>query len=350
MAAAHRGPSADLNTTGTADLKDDLLSQSRGFGFFQAVRLLRHFQRRDAHPSAQTGDSDHGVRVRPKLSLGFPPGDIDRIEAVEDNEHTRYEIVANFLGLYGTSSPLPTFYTEDLLLEAGQDESVSRDFIDIFNQRLYQLLYRAWARNRWFLQIAEEQSPAYLERLYCLLGLGHPTLRRDMPEAHRLLRYIGLLTQSPRSAAGLAALLQDALGDVPVEIVPCIPRTAEIPREQRMRMGMNSNCLGVDSIVGREIEDRMGKFRIRIGPLSQSDFQRLTPGNAGHTLLVFLTHFYITEPLAYDVELILAAGQAQTMSLGDPVRSVLGVTTWMFSAESPGQVRRLLCSPPITGE
>ncbi len=339
MAAALRGSSPDLNAAETAHLENDLLAQGRKFSFFQAVRLLRHFQRRDFDPSAQTGDSEHGIRVRPKLSLGFAPADIDRIKALEANGETRYEIIANFLGLYGTCSPLPTFYTEDLLLEAGQDESVSRDFIDIFNQRLYQLLYRAWTRNRWFFQIAEEQDPVCLDRLYCLLGLGHPTLRRNMPEAPRLLRYIGLLSQFPRSAAGLAALLRDALGDVPVEIVPCMARTAKIPEDQRLQMGMTSNCLGVDSIIGEEIEDRMGQFRICLGPLSQSDFLRFTPGNAGYELLVFLMDFYLTEPLACEVELILAAEQAQTVRLGDPVRSMLGVATWVFSVESLGEVR-----------
>jgi type VI secretion system protein ImpH len=339
MAAAHRRPSADLNTAGPADLKNDLLTQGREFSFFQAVRLLQHFRPRQGEPPSQPGDEGPAVRVRPNLSLAFPSADIDGIAAEENDGDTSYRIVANFLGLYGTCSPLPTFYTEDLLLEAGQDESVSRDFIDIFNERLYQLLYRTWTRSRWFLQIAEENNPVYLERLYCLLGLGHAALRKDMPQARRLLRYIGLLSQFPRSAAGLTALLRDALNDVPITIIPCIPRSAVIPVAQRMEMGGANNCLGLDSIVGEEIEDRMGKFRIQIGPLSQSDFLRFTPGNAGYDLLIQLTDFYISEPLAYDVELILAADQAQTVCLGDAARSMLGVSAWVFSVESLGEVR-----------
>lgn len=336
MAAAHRRPSADLNAAGPAHLENDLLTQGREFSFFQAVRLLRHLRPRRGEPS---GDVEPAARVRPNLSLAFPSADIDRITEMEDDGATRYEIVANFLGLYGTSSPLPTFYTEDLLLEDGQDESVSRDFIDIFNQRLYQLLYRTWTRSRWFLQVAEENDPIYLERLYCLLGLGHAALRRDMPQARLLLRYIGLLSQFPRSAAGLTALLQDALNDVPISIIPCIARLAEIPVEQRLAMGVANNCLGLDSIVGEQIEDRMGKFRIRIGPLSQADFLRFTPGHVDYDLLIRLTDFYISEPLAYEMELILAADQARTVRLGDASRSMLGVSAWVFSDESLGEVR-----------
>ncbi|MFO8111269.1 MAG: type VI secretion system baseplate subunit TssG [Desulfosalsimonadaceae bacterium] len=69
------------------------------------------------------------------MSLAFPPADIDRIQEMDLQEHSGYEITANFLGLYGISSPLPTFYTEELMHEAAEDESVCRDFIDVINQR-----------------------------------------------------------------------------------------------------------------------------------------------------------------------------------------------------------------------
>jgi len=187
--------------------------------------------------------------------------------------------------------------------------------------------------------VTEEHNDLDLERLFCLLGLGESKLRRSIPDARGLLRYIGLFTQFPHSATGLITILRDALEDVPVALVPCIPRMAKIPEPQRLKMGLSGSTLGVDAFVGEEIEDRMGKFRIQIGPLSQADFLRFTPGRPGHVKLTALTELYITEPFEYEVELILAAKQAQTVCLGDSVRSVLGVTTWVFSEESLGEVR-----------
>ncbi|MEJ2037769.1 MAG: type VI secretion system baseplate subunit TssG, partial [Desulfosarcinaceae bacterium] len=73
-------------------------------------------------------------------------------------------------------------------------------------------------------------------------------------------------------------------------------------------------------------------------PLNQADFLRFTPGNPGYNDLVSLTELFVTEPLAYDVELILASGQARTVCLGDRVRSSLGVTTWVFSHRNLGEV------------
>lgn len=319
---------------------EQLLSQGRRFSFFQAIRLLRHALKNRA--DADRLDIGERIRVRPELSLAFPPADIDAIERIgEDGDRDFFRITATFLGLYGNSSPLPTFYTESLLRDSLNEETVCRDFLDILNQRLYELLYQAWLKHRSFFQISEERDPQHIERLYCLIGLGSESLRQSQgrPEVvYHLLRYIGLLTQFPRSAAGLETLLSDALPDVPVRIVQCIPRKARIPDSQQMRIGVSGSRMGMDSFLGEEIEDRMGKFRIRIGPLDQSGFLTFTPGQKGYEMLSTLTEIYATEPLAYEVELVLAERQAKTVSLGDPMRAVLGVTTWVFSRQHLGEV------------
>ena len=326
-----------MTSTEYPELKRDLLARGYAYSFFQALRLLRHLHRDES--SQKVDDSEAAIRVRPMLSLAFPASDIERIEAVPDDDSPGYRISTTFMGLYGTSSPLPTFYTEDLLDELSRDESVSRDFLDIFNHRLYTLLFQGWQKYRQYFQVVEEKSVLHLERLYCLLGLGSEGLRKDLPNAYGLLRYIGLMTQYPRSQTCLVTLLRDALQGVSLDVIPCILRKAQIPEGQRLRIGQTGSNLGVDSYLGQEIEDRMGKFRIQVGPLKQADFLRFTPGKPGYETLKALTELYVTEPLAYEVELILAAHQAQTVCLGDSVRSVLGVTTWVFSEQSLGEVR-----------
>jgi type VI secretion system protein ImpH len=342
MDGPHRRSPADLNTAeGGEESVQALLRNGPEYAFFQALRLLRHTVREQQTQSE--GTMEDRIRVRPNLSLAFPAADIDRIEQSRDDAgEPVYRITANFLGLYGGPSPLPTFYTEDLLAEAAQDETVSRDFLDIINQRLYDLLYQGWLKYRQYLQVAEECHPAHLERLYCLLGLGSEASRRGTDSgvpAYSLLRYIGLFTQFPRSAAGLTTLLTDALNGVSLSVVQCIPRQAAIPESQRLRMGMTGNRLGLDSHVGQMIEDRMGRFRIRVGPLDSDRFYQFTPGNPAHATLAALTALFITEPLACEVELILAAGQAETICLGNPRRARLGVNSWVFSEPSLGEVR-----------
>ncbi len=336
MGGENRGSRTDMTPIEPGQAKDDLVTRGRAYSFFQAIRLLRRMGA--ASTGSATLQDDH-IRVRPALNLAFPSADIDGIEAERHEDQIRYRVTANFLGLYGSSSPLPTFYTEDLIDEASQDETVSRDFLDVIHHRLYHLVYQAWLKYRQFFQVTEEKSDDHVERLFCLMGLGRPVIRKAIPNAYGLLRYIGLFTQYPRSALGLCTLLRDALQDVPLNLIPCIRRMAKIPESQRLKVGLSGSLLGMETFLGEEIEDRMGKFRIQIGPLSQADFLRFTPGNSGHDVLTTLTELYIVEPFEYELELILAARQAQTVSLGDEVRSVLGVTSWVFSEPSLGEVR-----------
>ncbi len=331
MASQNRGPSFDL--------KLELLREGHTFSFFQVMRLLRIFGRDSTKIEEPASVEKDNIRIRPKLSLAFPPSDVDIIEEQDDDKGPRFLVTANFLGLYGTSSPLPTFYSEDLVEEAALDESVARDFIDLVNHRLFLLFFRCWTKYRQFLQVVEENNPRYMERLFSLLGLGEKSLRDDIPDAYGLIRYIGLFTQFPRSAVGLKTLLQDALGGMPVEVIPCVKGKATIPRDQRLLLGAAGNLLGVDSFLGREIEDRMGKFRILIGPLDGKTFRRFSPGGDRHEKLVSLTRLYVVEALEYDLVLIISEGQVKTVCLGASEWSRLGLDTWIFSGDELGEVR-----------
>jgi type VI secretion system protein ImpH len=314
------------------DLKLDLVRNGRGYAFFQVMRLLRLFGRGGpCFPEGEGKETDR-IRVRPELSLGFPASDVARVEEVP-GEDGCFRVTATFLGLYGSSSPLPTFYTEDLLEEAGEDASAARDFLDIVNHRLYLFLFECWTKYKPFLRVVEENRPEDVERLFCLVGLGEEALRESLPEPYALLRYSGLLTQQPRSAMGLVALLRDALGDVPVAVVPCVPRKTGIPMDQRLCLGTAANRLGEESVLGEEIDDRMGKFRLRIGPLDVGRFHALLPGGPEHGRLADLTRFYLKDPLEFDIELRLAEGEVRTACLGGPKWATLGRDTWTFAAD-----------------
>jgi type VI secretion system protein ImpH len=331
------------NRRSSLDLKLDLLKEGRAFSFFQVVRLLRLLDAHPKHagkPSAELGES---IRIRPELSLGFPSSDVKKIEEIPDKK-PRFSVTAEFLGLYGVSSPLPTFYTEDLMAEAAADESVSRDFLDFINHRIFSLLFQCWVKYRQYIQVVEGKSEPHLERLFCLLGLGEGEARKDLPEPNSLIRYIGLFTQFPRSALGLKTLLRDALEGVQVEIIPCVARIVKIPPEQRMVFGASIGSLGQDTLVGEEIEDRMGKFRIRLGPLKRGQFQSLLPGQQVHQKLCFLARFYVNDPLEFDLELVLSAGEAGMAALGTPSWSRLGWDTWVFSGELMEEVSAIF--PP----
>jgi type VI secretion system protein ImpG len=317
----------------TSPVMNELLTRGREFSFVQVMRLARMFldpRGKEGLPEVPWQDR---VRIRPPLSLAFPASDVARVE--RDGSDLR--ITATFLALYGPASPLPNFYTEDLFEEASSDESVVRDFVDIIHQRLYHLYFQCWNKYRLFIRVVEEKNPIDRERLFCLIGLGEKELARSVPDSYAMLRYTGLLTQYPRSALGLRTMLRDGLKIKRIRIIRNVKRMVPIPPDQRMRMGVSGCRLGMDTVLGSEIADLMGKFRIEIGPLGWDEYNSFLPGTPLHEKLARYVRFYLTDPLAFDLKLILAAGEAKPLRLGDP-KARLGLNTWCFSGNTLGEM------------
>lgn len=337
MAGTDRGTSPDLKL----DLKLSLLKEGENFSFFQVIRLLRLYLESSSSDSTAPPYQHNQLHITPHLSLAFPASDIESIEEITDqNERSTFKVKANFLSLYGASSPLPIFYSEELLDEAWGDESASRDFLDIIHQRLYLLFFQSWLKYRQFQQISEEEESSHSARLFCLLGLGEPEFRKNIQQPKDLLRYIGLFSQAPRSALGLKTLLSDAL-NLPVDILSCLERKAKIPEDQRIQLGASVVALGCDSFLGEEIGDRMGRFRIIIGPLDEPDYRAFFPGSALYNKVVMLTDLFVNDPLDYDIKVTMAGQQAKTVCLGSEQWSGLGLDSWLFSGEEIGEKSNL---------
>lgn len=311
----------------------ELLTQGYEFSFVQVMRLARRFLDPRGEEGLPVVPWQDRVRVRPELSLAFPASDVAQVET--DGSHLR--ITATFLALYGSSSPLPNFYSEDLMDEASSDESVLRDFVDIIHQRLYHLYFQCWSKYRLFVRVVEENNPVDRERLLCLIGLGEKELAASVADSFSLLRYTGILSQFPRSALGLATILRDALFEPRIRIIQNVRRMVPIPKDQRMCMGLSGCRLGVDTVLGSEIVDRMGKIRISVGPVSWEEYNNYLPSTDWNERLAEYVRFYLVDPLAVDMHLVLAAGEAKPIQLGDP-KARLGLNTWCFSGDTLGEV------------
>ena len=168
MAGQAGGSPPPLNPDPKAGLKGEVLKEGHAFSFFQLIRLLRLFAMRASGTQTSPSDFREKIRIKPNLSMAFPASDVESIEQLAVPEDPHFLITVNFLGLYGSASPLPTFYTEDLIDEAAEDESVSRDFIDILNERIFALLFECWGKYRQSLQVVEEKNPQHIERLFCV--------------------------------------------------------------------------------------------------------------------------------------------------------------------------------------
>ncbi len=338
MADADRRPSAAVKQRRKKQLpvKEDLLQNTTSYAFFQAIRLLRYFAGREGMHDDERFLNEN-LRIRPHLSLAFPGTDMTDMQEVRDEDEgiLQYHITATFLEMYGSSSPLPTFYTEDLLGDANEDITVVQDFLNIINTPLYPLFIRSWSKYRLMIKVLDEREQAYLERLYCLCGLGLPELRKEIQHPYRLLRYIGLFTQWPRSALGLKTLLSDALGGVPVDVEPCKHRRVRIPDDQRLQLGVQGNMLGEEAVLGELVDDRLGKIAIHIGPMNAHDYHDNLPGTDRYDWIVQLIRLYLVEPLTCELRYSMIPEEARQVKLGGFTWAAVGYDTWLYSSAIP---------------
>lgn len=317
-------------TAGHADhdlegLKEDLGKNASGYQFFQAVRLLRLLLARTEGASFED-EFWNRITIRPALSLAFPPHDIDSLDW--EGVAGKPVLDANFFGLYGVSSPLPTFYTEDLIEEKIEDGSAARDFLDILHGRLYPLLYEAWEKNRLSLRAYEKGEKEIENLFHVFTGLSLPVFRGIDPLASTALRYAGLLTQHPRSARGLEAILSDVLDGVPVRIEQCVERRVALPDEQRLILGC-ALSLGEETVLGDRITNRTNQLLIRIGPVDNVAFEALLPGRENLRKVAFWTNFYLLDPLLAEIEILLSDTAPRPVRLGADTRNRLGLDAWL---------------------
>lgn len=297
---------------------DTLLKDSTRYAFFQALRLIR------LH--TPDGELRHKVRVRPALTLSFPENDIESVSA---DPSGRFRITANFFGLYGVTSPLPTFYTEDLIEEKLQGESAMRDFLDILHASLYPLLFRAWEKNRLWLAIGERHDTGQLDQLLALVGLSG-CLQAHGDDARTLLAHAGNFNQFPRSALGLQGLVSGLLDGAPVDVEPCTAELVSIPREARCLLGAQACRLGEDALLGQQVAERAGSLTLHIRPLTLEQFRALLPGSPLHERLARCIALYLRTPLRCRLGLHIAPKLRGSARLGLGVTGRhLGWDTWL---------------------
>lgn len=305
-----------------------LLEEGYRFQFSQAVRLLEI-----AFPDAPAvgttaNDLDGRIRLRPSTELVFPSTDLSSVHPSDDGEAV--EILNTFFGLYGINSPLPYHFYEPLTLRQ-RGTRAHRHFLDLFNHRFLSFFYRAWKKYRPGIGMRSKESDGHSRRFLSLAGLGTPQAAEDVqPSPMRLAAKAGILGSQVRNAEGLEVLLQTFYEDLEVEVVENVPRW--VPRPSNTGLGDDGFELGGEAVIGEQIYDRSGKFRLRLGPLDIDRYLEFLPGGDEAEFLDELVRLYAPDHLAYDIELNLPADALPTMQLGES-GSQLGYTTSLGTPE-----------------
>lgn len=314
----------------------DLKARGPAWSFLQAYRTLSRLVRE------QGGDPDLDLRMRPALTLALPRAGVHDVTELErpgaDRSVPGYTLQTSFLGLYGASSPLPNFYTEDLIAAEQEDAADARALLDVFHQRMFALHARSLEKHQPVFELTEQPESHFQKLLWSLVGLRDPVLRAALPRPQLFLRYLQLYALPQRSAAGLEHILSDYLDGVPVTVQQCLGQQVEVPERERLGLGMGK-ALGRDAMLGSEITSYSERVLVILDDLAPARFQRLLGDREEWLSLCSLIRTYVGSHLEVELELRLAHAPEAGLGLGQGPWNQVGLTSWLGQAPAgQGQV------------
>ena len=281
-----------------ADLENRLLTAPHRFTMMQTLWLLSALNAESAEECDRF--MRRNIRVVPWLSLAFPPSEVVSVEKRERDSEVAYRVILPYYGLYSTMGALPTFYTEELLDEAREDDSISRDFLDIINNHLYHLLYAANRHSDLVRRTVESANRTAEFIQYSLVGQAEEELRDEKLYA---LAIADVLAQRSRSAVRLERYLAFVLARADVEVEQCVERRAVVPPGQRCALG-KSNCrLGNDAVLGESVADSTGKFRVHLRGTAPAEVGKFLPKETKYADFPEQIKRFLDAPLDYDMVL-----------------------------------------------
>lgn len=331
-----------------AALIEDLAAQPWRYSFFRAVRLLQRVAQH-AVPVGELGPARReSIRFVHDAQLIFHASDVTQIKPRVIRDGVPFaEVTTAFLGLYGTSSPLATFISEEVLRAEDDDEKSLKAFYDVFHHRILSLLYRAWKKYRFYASFRLDGADPFTKRALAFVGVdGRAMPKLGLPALH-LLAMAPLLSIRTRPPRSLAIILERVFPGAKIELTSFIARRVLLAEDQIARLGVQNSSLGVDLTVGRAVVDRSGRFRVGIGPVKYELFEGLLPGGKYHPLLRRIIDQFSRGVLEVECEVTLESGEAPRFQLGSDRGSKLGVTTTLRAPQGKAMRARFVMSEDV---
>lgn len=309
----------------SSKIVEDLLTSPGTFAFVQAVDIGLRYLRKQGFNAG-----NHSCRFTVNPSLAFPPADIESLSFDNPEEGPAViEMMLNLLGLHGADSPLPSYFTEYVAQNRDEPDAL-RDYFDIFNHGIISILLEIWRKYRYYAQYEAAASDRLSQKFFGFIGAEVPEIRMAKAiQWPRLMAYMGLIAFNGEATSSLESILRHYFQHNEISIIPCMPRWVRIPEDQQTMIGVQNCDLGHDFILGDEMLDQTGKFRIRIGDLTWDDFLAFLPCSDKFSELIDVVNFVLKSRFSFDVELQLKEGEIRPWILGDEDNeTLLGWSTW----------------------
>ncbi len=340
---------------GPPHLETALTEEGWRFDFFQAVRLLQLMTPEAAALGAGDEPADEPVRLSSRVTMSFPPSDVHEIRPATTPDEVP-EMIVNFMGLASPTSygSLPLPYSELILSQAREKNTVLREFLDQFNHRLISLFYRAWEKYRFALvyeRAGSDERGVFEQALFSLMGIGTAGLQsRQGLNSRALLARAHAVGSRGVSALGLAATIEDYFG-VTARIDQFIPAWYQIEDSEVCRLGKQSCHLGEDTCLGARTRMAQSRFRVCLGPLSWRQMAEFLPNGSAYSGLTEVCTLATGPEFDFEFQLQLAPGRTPPLQLGvgnEEGIPRLGWSTWLQRSESDDQVAEVIINGELT--
>ncbi|OBY51378.1 type VI secretion system baseplate subunit TssG [Aggregatibacter aphrophilus] len=275
-------------------------------------------------------DSLYLFSSNPKIS--FPLSDIEKVNIINRDNKTQFNIVVNFLGLQGSSGPLPGSVLDEIAEEFYESEHIKIKYLDFFNHHLISLLHQIWRKYKYYIKFKEDFSDIYSKNMMSLIGISREYSEYSHLKWDKIFYYLGIIQSRIRTPQVLSTIIQYYFSLDKVEIKEHARQLVQLDSEQRSSLGNNNMMLGDDFIAGDVVESFSNKFDVAIHNLDISQFYQFLPLGHKYTELKELIRFLLKDPLPYDISLGLHPQTHSTFVLGENKSSLLGWTTLLNSA------------------
>ena len=314
-----------------------LFAQPYRFQFFQAVRMLELWLKRNGLPHDQAVASF--LRFQNSLSLNFPASQLEAIqpepreigrdsqalnEALLKGELKYIRITPAFMGFLGTAGALPAHYTERVAAHAlYEKDDGPRAFLDTFSNRALALFYESWRKYRLELKYQIDGKDRFLPLLLSLAGLGNESLRHRLADDgdgvldESVGYFAAAMRHRPASAVSIGRVLSEYFGQR-VAVSQFIGAWYDVPAGQQSILGGANAQLGMSALVGERVWQRDLRMRLTVGPLPRASFNAFLPGGAAARALEKMLTMFTGMTLEYEIELVLRAADVEGVTLDEP--------------------------------
>lgn len=322
---------------------DRLASDPKSYHFFQALRVIEaHYADAPRLGQARRPSADK-VRLGQLPEMAFPQNTIETFRPGADGKPARMQNL--FFGLFGPHGPLPlhlTAYIRDRYRNH-RDRS-PLDFANIFNHRMMELFYRAWASAEPAPSFDRQGDDPFSEQVAALAGyLGEHFAERDaMPDLAKR-HFAAHLANGSRHADGLVSMIASFFG-TRASLKQFVGEWIRLEPTDRWQLGSGRpgrrQGLGRSYHLGDQVWSRATRFALRIGPLPFAAYVRLLPGGPAFSQLQAIVRNYVGTAMDFDVVLVLERNEVPRAVLGEGPR--LGHTFWLGQRTSPADADDLL--------